>query len=190
MQNDSFTFRRGEVYFADLGDHVGSVQRGLRPVVIMQNDIGNREGPTLIVIPLTTQLKKLWLPVHVLIPKMLGLDDVSMALCEQVITIDKAQICSYVGVLGQVSFAKVMVATLISLGFMPVERRRQLTREGANDMILTLCQEHKQSYMNSKEYRVLRLDHFQNKETCTLCNRMGYDYKITHIPMRENRRNK
>lgn len=45
-------------------------------------------------------------------------------------------------------------------------------------------------YMNSKEYRVLRLDHFQNKETCTLCNRMGYDYKITHIPMRENRRNK
>ena len=75
------------------------------------------------------QLKKLWLPVHVLIPKTLGLEDVSMALCEQVITIDKSQICLYVGVLGQVSFAKVMVATLISLGFMPVERRRQITRE-------------------------------------------------------------
>ncbi len=189
MQFDRFTFRRGEIYFADLGEnHVGSVQRGIRPVIILQNDIGNREGPTLIVIPLSTQLKKMWLPVHVRIPKMLGLDEVSMALCEQITTIDKGQILSFVGTLGNGTFTSVMTASLISLGFMPVSQRRKLHNEGVDEMILTLCQEHKQAYMDSREYRVLRLDPFQSKEECTLCNQMGYDYKITHFPMRENGR--
>ena len=189
MQYDNYTYRRGEIYFADLGEnHAGSVQCGERPVIIMQNDIGNREGPTLIVVPLSTQLKKLWLPVHVRVPKMLGLDEISMALCEQITTIDKSQIVSFVGTLGRDTFSKVMVATLISLGFMPVGYRYQSGKEGPHDMILTLCQEHKQAYMDSREYRVLRLDPFQDKEVCTLCNRMGYDYRITHFPMRKGGR--
>ena len=182
MQFEPFTYKRGEMYLADLGENtVGSVQRGVRPVIIIQNDKGNQEGPTLIVVPLTTQIKKLWLPTHVRLPKMLGLEEVSMALCEQITTIDKSQVIKFIGTLGRVTFSRVQVSTLISLGFMPVERRREAEREGPNDMILTLCQEHKQPYMDCREYRVLRLNHFQHRERCTLCDKMGYDYKITHI---------
>lgn len=183
MEFNNFPYRRGEIYVADLGeDTVGSVQRGERPVIVIQNDVGNQEGPTLIVIPLTTQVKKEWLPVHVILPETDGLEEISMALCEQLITIDKRQIKAFLTTLDDRSIAKVQFATLISLGLVPVEKRRLISYcEGPDDMVLTLCAEHKQPYLDSREYRVRRLDHFQNKERCTLCGRMGYDYKITHI---------
>ena len=176
-------YKRGEIYVADLGENtVGSVQRGERPVMVIQNDVGNLEGPTLIVIPLTTQVKKEWLPVHVILPRTEGLDELSMALCEQIVTIDKNQIKSYLTTLDARSIAKVQFATLISLGLVPVEKRNQINYcEGPDDMVLTLCPEHKQPYLDSREYRVRRLDHFQSKDRCTLCGKLGYDYKITHI---------
>lgn len=182
MSTCNYIFKRGEVYVADLGDSsCGSIQRGIRPVIILQNDIGNREGPTLIVIPVSTQLKKLWLPVHVIIPKAVGLEEMSMALCEQIVTIDKSQVKSYVGMLGKDTLTQVLTASLISLGYMPIGSKYTEDTEGPNEMILTLCQHHKQVYMDHPDYRVRRLNHFQSKERCTLCGQWGYDYRITHL---------
>ena len=191
MQDSKYSFKRGEVYVADLGENnFGSIQRGVRPVIILQNDIGNREAPTLIVVPLSSQLKRLWLPEHVIMPTSLGLDETSMTLCEQIATIDKGQIHSFVGELEPHAFKKVLKATLISLGFMPIEQEVAPDKEEPNEMILTLCQQHKQPFMNNPEYRVRRMNHFQDKEVCTLCDRMGYDYKITHFPVKSDGRNK
>ena len=58
MINKNWSFRRGDIYLADLGEHHGHIQGGARPVVVVQNDYGNRFAPTLIVVPLTTEIKK------------------------------------------------------------------------------------------------------------------------------------
>ena len=75
---------RGEVYFADLSPVVGSEQGGCRPVIVIQNDIGNRYSSSVIVIPLTKKIKKNKLPTHVEID---GLSRKLIALCEQIKTI-------------------------------------------------------------------------------------------------------
>ena len=118
MPDSKFSYRRGEVYTADLGEtNYGSIQRGIRPVIILQNDVGNRKAPTLIVVPLSTQIKHLWLPVHVVLPRSSGLGEASMTLCEQIATIDRGQVLGFVGKLDQEAFNAVQQAVLISLGF-------------------------------------------------------------------------
>jgi len=180
MNNETFSIWRGDVYYADLGENKGSVQSGVRPVVIIQNNTGNHEGPTLIVVPVSSQIKKLWLPVHVWLSKQDGLPEDSMALCEQIQTIDKSQLMSYICRLKAFPLAKVNVGSLISLGLMPVKREIEYPQR-SNEMILCLCGEHLRPFLDNKEYKVERLNHFQDKEQCTCCEKMGYDYRVIHI---------
>lgn len=85
--------RRGEIYFADLGEGVGSEQQGIRPVVILQNDIGNKYSPTTIVALITSMTKKLDLPVHMELDKKDSLlPQNSVILLEQIRTIDKKRL--------------------------------------------------------------------------------------------------
>jgi len=85
--------KRGDVYFADLSPVVGSEQGGVRPVLIIQNDIGNRFSPTVIVAAITAQIQKAKLPTHVEInAKRYGFDRDSVILLEQVRTIDKQRL--------------------------------------------------------------------------------------------------
>lgn len=90
--------RRGEVYYADLSPVVGSEQGGVRPVLIIQNNVGNQHSPTTIVSPLSGHVKKLYLPTHVLAPMELGLQTPSVVMAEQIRTIDKQRLQSLVGV--------------------------------------------------------------------------------------------
>ena len=90
-------FRRGDIYLADLDPVIGSEQGGIRPVVVVQNNRGNYYGPTLIVASMTTQLKKLDLPTHYLISENRGLAAPAMLQFEQIHTIDKSRIISYLG---------------------------------------------------------------------------------------------
>lgn len=83
--------RRGAVYLADLGEYEGSVQGGTRPVVVLQNDVGNKFSPTTLVCPLTSKTKK-ELPTHVTLPTSVGLQKESVALCEQIRVIDKSKL--------------------------------------------------------------------------------------------------
>ena len=74
--------RRGDIFFADLGDTVGSEQNGIRPVLVIQNDLGNAHSPTLIIAPFTTRAKKMTQPTHVEIGERFGLQGNSVALLD------------------------------------------------------------------------------------------------------------
>ena len=114
------TYRRGEVYLADLKAPFGSVQGGTRPVLILQNNIGNLYCPTLVVAPLTAQCsKKAKQPTHCRLCDVRGLPNDSQALLEQITTIDKRCIKKYMGRLTLQQMTEVDVAIEISLGISP-----------------------------------------------------------------------
>lgn len=88
---------QGEIWIADLGNKSGSIQGGKRPVIVLQNDIGNKCSPTTIVVPITSQLKHM-LPVHVCFGTQCGLKRTSIALMEQITTINQSQLINKIGV--------------------------------------------------------------------------------------------
>ena len=87
---------RGEIYYADLSPVVGSEQGGLRPVLIIQNDMGNKHAPTTIVAPITSILVKKPLPTHIPLATC-GLPKDSVVLCEQLRTLDKSRLKQKIG---------------------------------------------------------------------------------------------
>lgn len=89
--------RKGELYFADLSGTVGSEQDGVRPVLIIQNDVGNRNSPTTIIAPLTSRHDKAVLPTHITLDGKCGLSEKSIVLLEQIRTIDKCRLRGYIG---------------------------------------------------------------------------------------------
>lgn len=111
------TIRRGDVFYADLSPVIGSEQGGVRPVLVLQNDIGNRYSPTVIVSAITSQIEKAKLPIHVeLDGEAYGLERDSVILLEQIRTIDKRRLRERVTHLGQDVMARVNEALMISLG--------------------------------------------------------------------------
>jgi len=94
----NFGFRRGEIYFADLDPHYGSEQGGKRPVIVIQNNTGNKFAPTVIVAAVTSKVtKKPNQPTHVLIDRNPAFSRPSMVLLEQIFTIDKERIQRLLG---------------------------------------------------------------------------------------------
>jgi len=90
--------KRGDMFYADLSPVVGSEQGGIRPVVIIQNDIGNKHSPTVIAAAITSQIGKNKLPTHIQIsPKICGLKNESVVLAEQIRTIDKSRLKEKIG---------------------------------------------------------------------------------------------
>jgi mRNA interferase MazF len=109
--------KRGDVFFADLSPVVGSEQGGVRPVLIIQNDIGNRFSPTVIVAAITAQIQKAKLPTHVEIDaKGHGFDRDSVILLEQIRTIDKQRLTDKITHLDEDTMRKVDDALQISVG--------------------------------------------------------------------------
>jgi len=113
--------RRGDVFFADLSPVVGSEQGGVRPVLILQNDIGNQYSPTTIIAAITSQINKAKLPTHVEIQaKISGLEKDSVILLEQLRTIDKSRLFEKVSALNDELMHKVNKAVEISLGLIEI----------------------------------------------------------------------
>ena len=108
------TYKKGEIYFADFNTGMGSEQLGIRPVVIIQNDMGNKFSPTVIVAAITSQRKK-DLPTHVKI-RIEGLPGESIIMLEQIRTIDKSRLMCYAGKLDEEAIKRVESALGISLG--------------------------------------------------------------------------
>ena len=101
--------KRGDVYFADLSPVVGSEQGGVRPVLVIQNDIGNRFSPTVIIAAITAQIQKAKLPTHVEIDaKRYGFERDSVILLEQIRTIDKQRLTDKITHLDDEMMEKVM----------------------------------------------------------------------------------
>lgn len=112
--------RRGDIYYVDFGNQPGSVVHGIRPAMVIQNDVGNRHAPTLIVAAITTEIKKLRQPTHVLLGSQFGLPQESMLLLEQVATIDKTMLQSHIGTADAEFLRKVDRALSISVGVRPI----------------------------------------------------------------------
>lgn len=109
--------KRGDVFFADLSPVIGSEQGGTRPVLIIQNDIGNRFSPTVIVAAITAQIQKAKLPTHVEIDaKKYGFERDSVILLEQLRTIDKSRLTDCITQLDDELMKRVDVALAISVG--------------------------------------------------------------------------
>lgn len=108
--------KRGEIYFAQLNPVVGSEQGGIRPVVVVQNDIGNQYSPTTIILAITSQINKAKLPTHIeLKASEYGLEKDSVILAEQIRTIDKTRLKQRIAALNEETMQKVDQALLISL---------------------------------------------------------------------------
>lgn len=109
--------KRGEVYFADLSPVVGSEQGGVRPVLVIQNNIGNRFSPTVIVAAITAQIQKAKLPTHVEIEaEKYGFERDSVILLEQIRTIDKQRLTDKITQLDEQMMDKINDALEISVG--------------------------------------------------------------------------
>ena len=115
----NWNYRRGDIYLVDLGSNVGSEQGGCRPVLLLQNDVGNHYGPTLIVAPITSRVwKKSEQPTHCCLEKMAGLNENSMVLLEQITTIDKSRVKKYMGTLDKEQMNRVAACIGVSLGLL------------------------------------------------------------------------
>ena len=113
--------KRGDIYYADLSPVIGSEQGGLRPVLIIQNDIGNKYSPTVIAAAITSQINKTKLPTHIeLYAESFGLAKTSVILLEQIRTIDKRRLKEKMGHLDEKLMDKVNDAISISFGLSPV----------------------------------------------------------------------
>ena len=117
MDTNGSPVKRGEIYYADLSPVVGSEQGGMRPVLIVQNDVGNRHSPTVIAAAITSQQNKARLPTHIEISaRTYGLSKDSVVLLEQVRTLDKKRLREKMGSLDEQVMQRVDSAIAVSFG--------------------------------------------------------------------------
>ena len=166
--------RRGDIYYADLRPVIGSEQGGVRPVLIVQNEIGNRHSPTVIAAAITSRLDKARLPTHINIrAEDTGLAKDSVVLLEQIRTIDKSRLESYIGRLDEATMSRIDRALGISVG---IDRKI----DWSDGIELCLCGKCASDFFNTPGHYIKRADKAQTiKDTCTYCNvRQGYDYIV------------
>ena len=115
----NWIWRRGDIYLANLNPFKGCEQGGTRPVLVLSNDIGNFFSPLITIAPITSHLKKLDLPTHVLLKDVRGLTTDSVVCLEQIKGIDKLRVLKYLGKISKEQMEEVEEAAMESLG-MPI----------------------------------------------------------------------
>ena len=117
---DNSVVKRGDIFYADLSPVVGSEQGGVRPVLIVQNDTGNRHSPTVIAAAITSQTGKARLPTHISLAAMsCGLPKDSVVLLEQIRTLDKHRLREHMGRVDETMMKQVDTAIAVSFGLHP-----------------------------------------------------------------------
>lgn len=107
---------KGDIFYADLGETRGSEQNGIRPVLVIQNNIGNKYSPTVIVTPLTSKVKKEEQPTHLVLNCECGLSEKSMALLEQIRTLARFRLRQYIGSIDEQTMRRIDAAIAASFG--------------------------------------------------------------------------
>ena len=116
--------RRGDLFYADLNPVVGAGQGGIRPVLVIQNEVGNHFSPTVVAAAITSRKAKNSLPTHILLENVPGLAPTSLLLLEQLRTIDRKRLRGYIGRISKEKMLEVDAALAISIGIgYPNERR-------------------------------------------------------------------
>lgn len=116
MENENRHIQRGDIYLADLRPAIGSEQDGIRPVLIVQNNMGNQYSQTVIAAAITSRRTKNRLPTHVRVGKVSGMYKSSVILLEQIRTLDKSRLLRYIGTVEQNTMHRVDTAIVVSVG--------------------------------------------------------------------------
>ena len=156
------TIKRGDIFYADLNPVVGSEQGDVRPVLVVQNDVGNIHSPTIVVTPITKNLRKNPLPTHVLLPTSCGLDAESLVLVEQIRTIDRSRLTGYIGRIGKKEQSQIDVALTVCVG---IEQRRSPKGELFD---MCLCPRCESSFCDGG-YLLVKRGWQETKELCDFC---------------------
>ena len=167
----SRTYLRGDLYYADLGHGIGSEQKGTRPVVIIQNNVGNKHSPTVIIAAITSKANvKAKLPTHYYLDAGNGLAHPSLVLLEQIRTIDKQRLSGYIGRLDEKHIRGINHALAVSIGLIePVPPKLTLCLCGASSFgkeFLLIAEKRRDS-----KGRILRTGESQRKD-----GRYAYKY--------------
>ncbi len=176
-------YLRGDIYWADLDEGIGSEQSGTRPVIILQNNIGNRYSTTVIVAPITSQTKKKNnQPTHCIVDNIVGLNGSSVILTEQIRTIDKLRLSAYIGHLPAHHMERLNQALAISVGLSTsnCQSANSGNTPGSQAMTLCLCHSCVSSFFETGSYYIKRANPLDvETDIYTYCNRKrGYDYLI------------
>ena len=170
--------KRGDIFYADLRPVVGSEQGGIRPVLIIQNDVGNRHSPTVICAAITSKMNKAKLPTHIEIDaSAYGIEKDSVILLEQLRTIDKRRLENYIGRLDEYHIRRINRALAVSVG---------LIEEMPKNLIMCLCPACANNFYGTGSYYLRRVNPKQvQRDVCTYCGQnIGYDYEVVKKPAR------
>lgn len=167
------TVKRFEIYLYDFGAMPGSIQNGIRPALIIQDNRFNENSPTTIVAAITSVIKKERLPSHIFLGQEFGLSKPSMVMLEQLRTVNQDELREYVGAISDPYLTKIIgrgiKKTLGMWDYAPRDKTE----------IRCLCPQCAESYRNTRSFIIRRLDPFQKaKDACDRCNRPGWDYVV------------
>ena len=169
----SRTYLRGDMYYADLGQGIGSEQAGYRPVVIIQNNKGNKHSPTVIVAAISSKAGvKPKLPTHYFINAECGLKLPSIVLMEQIRTLDKQRLTKYIGRLSSKHIQGLNHALAVSGG---------LSKPIPGKLRLCLCGACADAFRSTGAFALRKITPGQAEKTCcTYCGKsQGEDYAVT-----------
>ena len=174
------TIRRGDIFYYNFGSHTYSIQNNKRPCLVIQCDKKNYNSPTVLVAAITSVIKKEYLDSHIPLPLDTGLDRQSMVMLEQIQTIDKHDVCQYVGRLkSSHTWKKIEEGLKCILGITTAKDRPA-------SEICCLCTNCLENYKRIPNIIVKRLDPFsKKKESCTKCNGKGYYYVLYARPKKQ-----
>ena len=145
----NWMYKRGDVYMMDLNPYSGSEQGGIRPAIVVQNDDGNFYSNVLLVVPLTTQIKKRNMPTHFILHNRF-LSAPSMAICESPRPADKSRVLSYLGHLSKYEMRQVSVCLQYSFGFIGYKSfRKYLTAPPQEDVLAAAKELLSQQFQNA-----------------------------------------
>ena len=167
------TVKRFEIYLYDFGSMSGSVQNGIRPALIIQDNRFNENSPTTIVAAITSVIKKARLPSHIFLGQEFGLSKPSMVMLEQMRTVNQNDLGEYIGAITDPYLIKILGRGIKkTLGMWDYAPRDKTA-------IRCLCPQCAESYRNTRSFIIRRLDPFQKaKDACDRCNRPGWDYVV------------
>lgn len=166
--------KRGEIYLYDFGKNEGSIQNGVRPVLVIQGDEANTASTTTIVAAITSVLKKRYLPSHIILGDNFGLREPSMVLLEQLKTVNQSELTKYVGYVDSEYLQKQLNIGLKKATGLWINRPPQ-----KQQTVRCLCSRCLNDYKSDPDYIVRRLDPFAKvKDSCDKCGNAGWDYII------------
>ena len=168
----SRTYQRGDMYFADLGRGIGSEQEGYRPVVIIQNNLGNKHSPTVIIAAISSRVGvKPKLPTHYYINAEDGLELPSIILLEQIRTVDKRRLTTYIGRLRKEHISGLDHALAISIDLIePIPQK----------LMLCLCSACADAFRGTGAFIMRQANQQQSaKKPCIYCRKKpGFQYQV------------